>query len=202
MRQIIFASMTLVLLFSLVVETADAKMIIIEGDGYDFPVVEKDQTKIIANKTRQYLDNTNIEDDGSINLKKPPAVSTKESIRRVDATYTFPYDIADKDGKILRSQGETFNPLTEVSIPDLIVVDGSSEAQLLWARQYREENLDPTSMIVLSGGNWIAARGKGVAAYRLSEKLQHRLQITHVPCLITQDGEDVVIHEFNAEDLD
>lgn len=178
-----------------------AEMVIIEGDGFSFDVIEADQTKTIARKTRQYLENTEIKDNGSIALNNPPQIATEERERYVDTTYTYPRDVADKDGNILRKKGDTFNPLTKVTMPDLIVVSGKSEAQLTWAQNYKDEHLAPTSMIVLADGNWVEARNKGIEAYRLSDRLQQRLQITHIPCLVTQEGDEAKIHEFNAEDI-
>jgi len=179
------------------------EMVIIEGDGYEFDVAENDQTEAIAKKTQEYLENRGIPVNGNVELNNPLLTATEESVRRVDITYTYPKDVAGKDGKILRKAGDTFNPLTKVTMPDLIVVSGKSETQLAWAERFKEENLSPSAMIVLADGNWKTVRKElGIEAYRLSDRLQQRLQLTHVPCTVSQDGEEIVIHEYSAEDLD
>jgi hypothetical protein len=189
------------LLLAVLAVNACAEMVIIEGDGFEFDVIEIDQSKTIARKTEDYLDKRVPKINGTIQLENPPTTATEESVRRVDVTYTYPYDVADKAGNTLRRKGDTFNPLTKVTIPELIVVSGKNEMQLIWAQNYKDENLAPTSMIVLIDGNWVDARNKGVEAYRLSDRLQQRLHITHVPCLVTQDGSEVLIHEFSAKDI-
>lgn len=195
------------LLLCLLPITAHTELIIIEGDGYAYDVIESDQTQLIARKTGEYLNRKNIPlvtgEKGIVKLVNPPKPARKERSRRVDVTYTYTKDVADKDGNIVRGAGDKYNPLTSLVMPSLIVVSGRSEAQLLWATKFKEENLSPTSMIILSDGNWVNVRKKyGIEAYRLSDRLQKRLQITHVPCTVMQDGSEVVIHEYNMEDIE
>lgn len=177
----------------------DAKLIIYKGDGNTYDVNENDKTKDIEEKTLNYLkrDNQNkaVDNRFRVKLKKQVLQSELNRTKRVDVTHTFKEDIKH-EGIIIQKAGDRFNPLESVHMTNLIIIDGENENQIDWAIGKEKELTGKTKILISNGSSNIIKMNYGIRVYRLTDDMQKLYQITHVPCTVSQDGKELLVHEY------
>lgn len=174
-------------------------MEIFEGSGEAYTVTEPDQTEKISSLTQKHLaderKSTLDEERYRVSLKNPPGYAIEDRTKEVDLTYVFKNDIIGKDGVIIRKKGDSYNPLDRLVMPDLLVIDGENENHIKWAIEQKEDLYD--YMILITSGSFLTVgRLYKLRVYRLTDSLQRRFQITHIPCAVTQDGNKVMVMEY------
>lgn len=106
--------------------------------------------------------------------------------------YTLDRTISDHTGQVIYPAGYSFNPLAYMTLPSRIVVIGASDKFIPWLEQHAE----PLDMVLTAGGNPMKLSEKyGKPIFVLEPKLRDRLNVTAVPSIIHQEGEQLVIAE-------
>jgi conjugal transfer pilus assembly protein TraW len=123
-------------------------------------------------------------------------VAERDSIRDVIPFFTLPFDIPDKDGKVLYPKGFTFNPLEHLTLPNALLI--VRPEQLDWAIAVAA----PADMILLAGGNALTeSEGRRTPVYLLEPKLAERLKIAAAPSRVWQKGHVLKVQEIAASRL-
>jgi len=130
------------------------------------------------------------------NIRSLPA-ATKDRVRRVDPTYTLPFDIPDGKGGILYPAGYTFNPLDYIFLSRvLVVIDGGRREQVTWLKSLGYFR-DMKTMVLLTGGNYYdLSKELRVPVYYLDDILAERLGIERVPSVAVQKGNRMEVSEY------
>ena len=178
---------------------SNAKLITYQGDGNTYDVTEKDKTKEIEEKTLNYLkrdnQNTSVDDRFRVKLKEQVFKSELNRTKKVDVTHTFKEDIKH-EGTVIQKAGDRFNPLESVHMTNLIIIDGENENQIDWAIGKEKEFTGKTKILISNGSSNIIKINYGIRVYRLTDDMQKLYQITHVPCTVSQDGKELLVHEY------
>ncbi|ENA1740765.1 TraU family protein [Yersinia ruckeri] len=131
-------------------------------------------------------------------FKGVPLPTTQEDkTRKVIPFYSAPFEVKDKDGRLLFPKGYTFNPLVHVRLPQrLIIVEKGQED---WLKSVATES----DMIIYASGDVIEVSQRiGRNAFILDKNLQQRLDIKVVPSIIQQEGEHLIIQEFSKQHVE
>lgn len=177
---------------------------VIEGKGRSYPIIETSQSKAIASQYRQSAKNKpgrrELERKWMVRLEHPPAIAREDDSRLVDITYTLPFDLKDKEGKILFAKGHRHNPLAKMTMTSLIVIDGEKKEHIAWARQMKKTL--PESKILISKGSFLTVQRKHkLRVYHLKDRMMDRFQIKRVPCTVIQKGQKLEITEYRSPAL-
>ena len=180
---------------------SNAKLITYQGDGNTYDVTEKDKTKEIEEKTLNYLkrdnQNTSVDDRFRVKLKEQVFKSELNRTKKVDVTHTFKEDLK-YEGTVIQHAGDRFNPLESVRMTNLIIIDGENENQIYWAIGKEKEFLGKgkTKILISNGSSNVIKTNHGIRVYRLNDDMKKLYQITHVPCTVSQDGKELLVHEY------
>ncbi|NTU73858.1 hypothetical protein HGB07_06890 [Candidatus Roizmanbacteria bacterium] len=171
-------------------------MIIYQGDGQSYEISEKDKTKEVVELTKSYIGNKKSEDRYKVKLKNTPLKADRNRSKRVDVTHTLKENIVGKNGEILRRAGDKYNPLENVTMTNLIIIDGESADQIEWATEKEKEFSGNTKILIVSGSTKDVTEHYGIRVYRLRDDMQEFFKITHIPCTVSQDGKELVVNEY------
>lgn len=81
-------------------------------------------------------------------------------------------------------------------MPSLLIVDGEDEEQVKWAIG-KKEDFSGEYMILLTNGSFkTILREYQLRVFRLTDSLQKRFEITHVPCSVIQEGNKIIVSEY------
>ena len=174
-----------------------AKLIIYEGDGQSYEISEKDKTKEVVELTKSYIESNKSDDRYKVKLKNTLRKADRDRSKRVDVTHTFKEDIVGNNGEILRHAGDKYNPLENVNMTNLIIIDGESENQIEWAIEKENEFTGNTKILIASGSTKDVKEIYGIKVYRLRDDMQEFFKITHIPCTVSQDGKELIVNEYN-----
>jgi conjugal transfer pilus assembly protein TraW len=132
----------------------------------------------------------------------PTALEDRD--RLVDLTVTAPRDLTDPHGKLLVRAGQTVNPLDKLSFGlCLLVIDGTDQAQVNWLNTQSCSDNKARRMYLATQlpkqDGWEALTKLETAlntpVYLLTPDVRTRFQLQHVPTLIEQSGQKVMIRE-------
>ncbi len=174
-----------------------AKLVIYEGDGQAYEIAEGDKTKEIAELTKTYIESKKSEDRYKVRLKNTILKAEQDRSKRVDITHVLKENIVGNNGEILKRAGDKYNPLENVTMTNLIIIDGESEDQIEWAREKEKEFSGKTKILIAKGSTKDAKDFHGIRVYRLRDDMQEFFQITHIPCTVSQEGKELVVNEYN-----
>jgi hypothetical protein len=181
---------------------------VIEGEGRGYPILEESQTKNIvkeytkAKEKEKKKTPEQIEKEWIVHLKELPGVAQEDRKRIVDPRYTMPFDIKDADGNIVGNHraGYTFNPLDKIKMTSLIVIDGTKDDQILWAKELRRY-LHPAKVLLTKGSFYAVLRKYQFRVFHLSDDIMGRMQIKKAPCTVIQKGNMLEVSEYRAHHL-
>ena len=133
--------------------------------------------------------------------------ATENRTFTVDMTYTLEFDIPDGKGGILYPKGYTFNPLSYVQLPNiLVVIDASDDRQVKWLSS-SEYITDYRTMLLITGGSaWDTAHRLERPVFYATRQIVDRLQLKAVPSVIRQlsdkymQVQEVEIERTNSSD--
>lgn len=174
-----------------------AKLVIYEGDGQAYEIAEGDKTKEIAELTKIYIESKKSEDRYKVRLKNTILKAEQDRSKRVDVTHVLKENIVGNNGELLKRAGDKYNPLENVTMTNLIIIDGESEDQVEWAIEKEKEFSGNTKILIAKGSTKDAKNLYGIRVYRLRDDMQEFFQITHIPCTVRQDGKELVVNEYN-----
>jgi conjugal transfer pilus assembly protein TraW len=115
----------------------------------------------------------------------------------IDPTFTETHDVGIPGKKPLIPQGYQYNPLAHGSLGKrYIFVDGSDPRQVDLARRYIAQA--PKDRIVLTAGRWteLTRKLKVQVYYDQGGAITKRFGITHVPTILSQDGNLLKVQEI------
>ncbi|MHB8697654.1 MAG: type-F conjugative transfer system protein TraW [Sulfuricaulis sp.] len=114
-----------------------------------------------------------------------------------DPSVTTDYNITDNNGRIVVPAGTTVNPLKLMSLTKVLVFfDGRKRSQRKYVeRMYLQKN--GKAKLILTGGEPVALMKKWDTRVYFDQRgwLVKRLGITHVPAIVSQQGDVLKIHE-------
>ena len=164
--------------------------------GKTYPIAEPDTLKEIKNKSlkvnwRNFF-KTDINDSTAI--ESPILPYAKQNVsRKHTPIYRLPESILDQYGEIIYPKGYEFNPLEYVPLPNRILVMGHKRSDLEWVQQQGKEH----DMVLTSGGNPLElSQSLKKPVFIIDSLFIKRFDLKVVPTLITQEGADLILHEF------
>ncbi|HVV69608.1 MAG TPA: type-F conjugative transfer system protein TraW [Gammaproteobacteria bacterium] len=195
------------LMLSCLTFTASAKNIGVIGQTY--PIQEQDFLQTIQQEMQQKVQSgewAKWQAQQTANLQNyadrptpvdglTPTLETRTWF--YDPTLIVPYDIRDTNNRLIAANGSQFNPLDILTWTyALIFYDGDNPQQVAWVQQMDQEYQGKTKLILVNGS--------------VKEQMQHfqkrvyfdqgghlisRLNITHIPALVVQEGKQLKITE-------
>ena len=143
--------------------------------------------KSLQNSTKNYLYNL------------PPLNITKAQTERTwyyDPSISLDRDLEDHEGTRFYQRGTKVNPLDHMTLSkDIVFIDGSDEKHVAWALK---QNAAKTTKIILTNGNIIGLMREHKIRfyYDKNSYLINLFGIRHVPALVSQDGNKLLIKEL------
>ncbi|QPK61665.1 conjugal transfer protein [Methylomonas sp. LL1] len=132
----------------------------------------------------------------------PVALEDRERV--IDMTITAPRNLTAPNGQLIVRAGQTVNPLDKMSFGlCLIVFDATETAQVQWVRQLSCQDKKArvmylaTSMSRQDGWDGLKAleTSLNTSVYLLTPDVRSRFQLQHVPSLVEQTGNRLVVRE-------
>lgn len=131
--------------------------------------------------------------------------------RYFDPSFTLTRDIVDADGKVIYHKGLMVNPLNPILAGQyrvrlfneiVIFIDGDDAKELAWVKAHINDYA--RSKIVLIKGNIKTTTQALQSRIYFDQKgiLCHHFGITHVPTLMSRDGERLKLQEIGSSTLD
>jgi conjugal transfer pilus assembly protein TraW len=186
------------ILFIVLVPCAHALQVI-EGQGRAYPIEEVSQKKIIADKLRKEPKKKRkpeeLEKIRIVHLTKQPAIARKDRVKQVDISYTLPFDLKDRNGKIIFPKGHKYNPLSQIRMTSLIIIDGENPTHIDWAKK-KQAQLKPAKILLYNGSFLRVMRIYNLRVYHLNDQIMDRMQIETVPCTVVQKDQYLEITEY------
>ena len=184
---------------SIVISSANAKNLGTFGRTY--PIAEKDALTEIEERARQIdwdkvLDKRKFE-----NFQGPPDKVTlpraqRGQVRQVDMTYTAEIDVPDGKGGILYPKGYTFNPLDFITYPKtIIVINGNDKDQVSWFKDSDYSQQMDVTLMITEGAFGAITKKVNRAVFYATTKIINRFQLTAVPSIIKQKGQNMEVTE-------
>ncbi|SMN15744.1 hypothetical protein CRYPA_1749 [uncultured Candidatus Thioglobus sp.] len=107
----------------------------------------------------------------------------------------LPFEVKDKNGKILYPKGFKFNPLKYTTMPNQLIVLGSPRHLQTVSSSSSLVSADDTLLIVnMDARAFIKQTGK--RAFLLTKDAIKRLGVKTVPAIISQEGDKFLIQTF------
>jgi conjugal transfer pilus assembly protein TraW len=120
-----------------------------------------------------------------------------------DPTYTAKEDITDGKGRVIIKAGTKANALDTVSLRSaLLFFNADDPRQINWVKQeIKKHNL---VKIILVQGNIKKTSEllKERIYFDQAGTISHKLEIKHIPCVVTQAGQRLEIKEVNINDFE
>lgn len=127
--------------------------------------------------------------------------ATKARVYYFDPTYINPKSITDQSGRIISPAGTVVNPLDYVNLPRrLLFFDARDDAQVLRAQELMRR-FDGMVKPILVGGRVgdLMRLWKTRLYFDQGGSLSKRLNISHTPAVVSQDGRRLRIEEVAVE---
>lgn len=163
-----------------------------------YPIIEENPLEIIENKLKQ------MEQTGELQklseritrkLAEPASYNLPETIQPriyyLIPKYVAPKDVKDEDGNIIVKSGTEVNPLENVTLRNILFIDGTKEQQAALIAKHKD------AIIYLTGGKPFELADKyGIEIYYAQNKEYKKFDIKQVPALIVQEGLKLKVSEF------
>jgi conjugal transfer pilus assembly protein TraW len=190
--------------------TCSAKDLGVFGAVYD--IAEKDALKEIEERAKE-ADMNRIVNRGELvkklrnyapkDLKKMTLpTAQKEKMFLVDMTYTLDRDIADEKGNVVYPTGYTFNPLSYVAYPGILVIlNGNSPTQVAWFKR-SEYSKDLKAKLLITDGSY-AELSKALKrpVFYANQAVIEVFQVKAVPSVVQQKGALMEVREILVSEM-
>jgi len=181
--------------------------------GSTFPILEKNIISVLKSKMqseqgKELLEKLERQRNKIIQEKhyQPKAVeglmpTTVHNSYLFDPAISLSNDVSDHHGTRFYKAGDTLNPLEHMTLSkDYVFIDGDRPKQVEWALQKQHQ---ANTFIVLVKGdplNLMKEHQTNVF-YDQEGAMTHRFHLTHVPCVMQQEGKWLRITEVTEEEL-
>lgn len=168
---------------------------IVVSQGTTYDIVEPDLLQEIKKKANQ-VDWQQLQQNIKLTQKYVQLPVAKE-----DATYYYtpitklPFEVKDKDGKVLYPKGFKFNPLKYTTLPNQLIVLGSPRHLDMVSNLSPLVSPDDTLLIVNMDVR-VFIKKTGRRAFLLTQDAIKRLGVKHLPAVISQQGDRFLIQEY------
>lgn len=178
-----------------------------------YPIVEQDIKEFILQRLNQMQKNgefeklknkfiANVEEH---TLRPTPvqglSITDNPKTFYYDPTFVLNRDIEDAAGNILFIKGTKVNPLTKVKLHSILFFfNADDKRQIKWALE-QSKNFSYVKYILTQGNIKDAGRLLNNRVYfDQYVTLTRKFGITHIPCLVMQDGLRLKIQEFKLKE--
>lgn len=108
---------------------------------------------------------------------------------------TLPFEVKDKDGKVLYAKGYKFNPLKYTTLPNKLIVLGAPRHLQMVSDLSSLVSVDDTLLIAnMDTRKFIKQTGR--RAFLLTKDAIRRLGVKQLPAIIRQQGDKFLIQVF------
>lgn len=182
--------------------------------GKTYPIAEPDMISWIKGKANTMMQNgewDQIQKQAIANAKNqvqnPPSIPGISDANQTKTWYYTPivnvnHDIKDTRGYVIAKAG-TYNALRYKPMDtQLLFINGNNKKQVKWALNYLNQN-GVKGKIVLTQGSYLDLdkEHKVWFYYDQGGKYTQKLNITHVPALVMQDGTRLKITEYSNNEI-
>ncbi|HCL6941375.1 TPA: type-F conjugative transfer system protein TraW [Legionella pneumophila] len=179
--------------------------------GQTFPVREEDIRKVIMNKLnalQQSGDLEHVQRDLERKAARqamrphPLALSTtrKPKTFRISPAVTVSHDIWTPDGYLIAKAGTRINPFERVRfLKTLIFFNADDARQVAWVKKHYTD-FKHVKFILTGGDVRVAAELFGRIYFDVNGTISSRLQLQHVPSIVSQVDLDWQIKEIGVND--
>jgi len=171
--------------------------------GMTYPIVEPDLVKEIkAGIDSEKLAKVMEEKRQNYKAKDLYALPTASRDRTffVDMTYTLDHDIPGENGEIMYQRGLTWNPLDYVSLQDgLVVINSEDVKQVEWFLKSPYNQNRQLKLLISAGFAAPLIKQLNRPVFYLTKTIADRLQLAAVPCVITQNGKNMMVQEIKID---
>jgi len=187
--------------------TASAKDVGVIGEV--FPIEEPDLLAYMKNKAAQMMQDgewaakmQTFESKARVTLENLTPVTgiTTTTVTRtwtLDPSMTLHHTLYGANGQVIAPVGMVINPLDRVSLNEtLIFFDARDIVQVAWAKDFLAKTPGQVKPILVAG-DWmtLSKTWQRQVYFDVNGNITHRLQITHVPSVVTEQGHFLQIDE-------
>lgn len=115
----------------------------------------------------------------------------------LDPSMMLHHTLYGANGQVIAPAGTVINPLDKVNLNEtLIFFDARDKTQVVWAKAFLAKTPGQVKPILVAG-NWmdLSKTWQRQVYFDVNGNITHRLQITHVPSVVTQQGHFLEIQE-------
>ncbi|HBK3262417.1 TPA: type-F conjugative transfer system protein TraW [Legionella pneumophila] len=179
--------------------------------GQTFPVREEDIRKVIMNKLNALQQSgdlehvqRDLEQKAARQAMRPHslALSTTRTPKtfRISPAVTVSHDIWTPDGYLIAKAGTRINPFERVHfLKTLIFFNADDARQVAWVKNHYTD-FKHVKFILTGGDVRVAAELFGRIYFDVNGIISSRLQLQHVPSIVSQVGLDWQIKEIGVND--
>ena len=163
--------------------------------GQTFDIVEPDLLIEIQKKAKQ-VDWKNLQKNMKLvqSFARLPVATEDGSYYHIPVA-TLPFEVKDKDGKVLYAKGFKFNPLKYTTLPNQLIVLGAPRHLQTVSNLSSLISADDTLLIVNMDAR-VFIKQTGKRAFILTKDAVKRLGVKTVPAIISQIGDKFLIQTF------
>ncbi len=176
--------------------------------SHTFEILEQSFFSMMLEKLSKVdIDKHNIEINKKIIDKAQNPASTnlprckKSTSHIIDPSMTLNQDIKDHNGKVLFKAGTKINPLSQISIEEIVLINGNDESQVKW---YKQNYRNKVNTLILLGGNYESLKKELSSELYFDQKGEwvKKFKIESLPALLVQEDKSIRVHEINIEDVE
>lgn len=184
--------------------------------GEVFPIVEVDMLQFIherlieLNQSGQLKQMQNDFDKKVVEhtLRPHPVERISKAIKPrtfyYNPMFTLQHNIYDNQGNLLAEAGTTINPLNKIHLNEtLFFINADDRAEIAWIKQIlainkENKNIQFYKIILVQGNIAQASKDLGRIYFDQNGVLTKKLGILHVPAIVSQSGDQLVIREVSV----
>lgn len=180
-------------------------------NGTVYPIDEQDPLILIQSKLKSMEERGDLERHRQeLQNKTKAAIERPKSVEGInkaygshvfyyDPTYIVAEDIKDHMGRVFYKKGKKINPLEAVNLSQgLLFFDGDDEEQVAFAKEKLKER--PVKLILVKGSPLALSEDLKMPVYfDQAGLLTKKLNITHVPALVTQKSLLLRVEEIDVK---
>lgn len=181
--------------------------------GTLFPVIEKNIMQVLMEKLQSDQGKQILSDfENSLKTFRDKAQFVPQSVDGITPTYakrsylfnpgiSVNEDLIDHEGTRFYKKGDVVNPFDYMTLTkEYLFIDGNRPKQVVWAMA--QNKLRKVMIILVSGNPMQIMKDYGIQVFFDQEgEMVKRFQLSHVPCMIAQDGKMLRILEIPEEEL-
>jgi conjugal transfer pilus assembly protein TraW len=174
--------------------------------SHTFEIKEQSFSSMMLEKLSKVdIDKHNIEINKKIIDKAQNPASTnlprckKSASHIIDPSIELNQDIKDHNGKVLFKAGTKINPLSQISIEEIVLINGNDKEQIAW---YKQKYKDKVNTLILLGGNYYFLK-KSISSelyFDQTGEWVKKFKIESLPAILSQKYKIIRVHEINIDE--